>query len=159
MEYWSLHINKSLQKRESLVLITVVFVTMQVRVVFDSPDHALTLGRGGYFQVMPAPRLSGATRTHSLDGPLCYNLFLIRIYLEYRWEGCLSGECGRECRKRHPVRGRSVGWGREKGQGSTCFGALSAPQPTLDDCLQQHYISICIITQNEAKGFSIYRTI
>jgi len=83
---------------------------------------------GGMFQVIPAPPLSGG-RPHWFPGrgPVCYHLFLTGTRLGSAWGGGLSGDRGRECRKRHPAPGRWVGRGGEKGRGPAFFGALSAP--------------------------------
>jgi len=85
----------------------VVFVTGRSRAGFHSPDPAFTRGRGGMFRVIPSLSLSGA-HPHSFPGrgPVCYHLFLTGTRLGYGWGGGLSGDRGRECRKRHPAPGR-----------------------------------------------------
>jgi len=84
----------------------VVFVTGRGGAGFHSPDPALTRGRGGMFRVISTPPPSGA-HPHSFPerGPVCYHLFLTGTRLGYGWGGGLSGDRGRECRKRHPAPG------------------------------------------------------
>ena len=111
-----------------LPLICLVFVTGRGGAGFHSPDPALKRGRGGMFRVIPALPPSGA-HPHSFHGrgPVCYHLFLTGARLGYGWGGGLRGDRGRECRKRHPAPGRSVGRGGEKGRGPAFFRAPSAP--------------------------------
>jgi len=106
----------------------VVFVTGRGGAGFHSPDPALKRGRGGMFRVIPALPPSGA-HPHSFPGrgPVRYHLFLTEARLGYGWGGGLRGDRGRECRKRHPAPGRSVGRGGEKGRGPAFFRAPSAP--------------------------------
>jgi len=105
-----------------------VFVTGRGGAGFHSPDPALKRGRGGMFRVIPALPPSGA-HPHSFPGrgPVCYHLFLTGARLGYGWGGGLRGDRGRECRKRHPAPGRSVGRCGEKGRGPAFFRASSAP--------------------------------
>ena len=83
-----------------------VFVTGRGRAGFHSSDSTHTRGRGGMFQVIPAPPPSGA-HTHSFPGrgPVCYDLFLTGTRLGYGWAVGLSGKRGRECQKRHHAPG------------------------------------------------------
>jgi len=85
----------------------VVFVTGRGGAGFHSAGPALTRGRGGIFRVIPAPPPPGAY-PHSFPGrgPVCYHPFLAGTRPGYGWGGGLSGDRGRECRKRHPAPGR-----------------------------------------------------
>jgi len=69
---------------------------------FADASPARTRSRGGIFQVIPAPSLSGA-HAHSFAGlgPICYHVFLTGTGLGYEWGGGLSGDRGREGRKSH----------------------------------------------------------
>jgi len=84
-----------------------VFVTGRGGAGFHSQGPALTRGRGGIFRVIPAPPTPGA-HPHSFPGrgPICYHPFLTGTRPGYGWGGGLSGDRGRECRKRHPAPGR-----------------------------------------------------
>jgi len=84
-----------------------VFITGQGGAGFHTPDPALTRGRGGMFRVITALPPSEA-HPHAFPGrgPVCYHLFLTETRLGYGWGGGLSGDRGRECRKRHPAPGR-----------------------------------------------------
>jgi len=59
---------------------------------------------GGIFRVIPAPPPPRA-QPHSFPGrgPVCYHQFLTGTRPGYGWGGGLSGDRGRECRKRHPA--------------------------------------------------------
>jgi len=86
----------------------IVFVTGRGGTGFHSPGPALTRGRGGaIFRVITAPPPPGA-HPHSVPrrGPVCYHPFLAGTRPGYGWGGGLSGDRGRECRKRHPAPGR-----------------------------------------------------
>ena len=100
-----------------------VFVTGRGGAGFHSPGPTLTRGAagwvftpqapplhgagGGISRVIPAPPPPGA-HPHSFPGrgPVCYHPFLAGTCPGYGWGGGLSGDRGRECRKRHPAPGR-----------------------------------------------------
>jgi len=78
------------------------------------------------FPVIPAPPPCGVhPPSLPLWGPVCYHLFLTGTSLGYGWGRALSGERGRECRKRHPILGRCVEWGGVKGRGTLFLRAPS----------------------------------
>jgi len=89
------------------ILSGVVFVTGRGGAGFHSPDPALTRGRGGYVSGNPRPApVRGPPALIPSTGPRLLPAMFNGTCLGYGWGRGLSGDWGRECRKRHPAPGR-----------------------------------------------------
>jgi len=73
---------------------------------FSLARRALTRRRGGIFWVIPTPPPRGHPHLFPGGCPVCYHPFLTGTRPRYGWGEGLSGDRGRECRKRHPAPGR-----------------------------------------------------
>jgi len=91
-------------KSPSLAYLSLVFVTGWCGARLHSPDATVTRGRGGHPSGNPLPALVlGPPAFIPWMGPICYHIFLTGTHLGYGRGGGLSGDMGRECRKRHPA--------------------------------------------------------
>jgi len=70
-------------------------------------EEVFVTGRGGAVLHPPEPvHTLGPLAFIPWKGPICYYLCLMGTHLGYSWGGGLSGDKGREGRKRDPVPGR-----------------------------------------------------